>query len=113
MCEFPYERALRDCRVNRIFEGTNDILRLFIALTAMKDVGRSLKELSDSVEGIFDDPIKGFGVLKDFAWRKVTQVTGVGGDKTEFTKLHPSVRAHAGRFEEGARELAEMAKERT
>src|SRR5690606_32527500 len=63
MCEYPYERAMRDSRINRIFEGTNDILRLFIALSAMDDVGQNLKEIAQSVRGVFNDPIKGFGVL--------------------------------------------------
>src|SRR5262249_62406564 len=45
MEEYPYERALRDSRVNMIFEGTNEILRMLVALSGMRDVGEDLKEV--------------------------------------------------------------------
>lgn len=106
MCEFPYERILRDCRVNRIFEGTNDILRLFIALTAMNDVGKQLKELGSSLEGIFQDPIKGFGVLSEYGLKRISQMTGVGGNKATFTKIHPKLRDQSKIFEESVRDLS-------
>lgn len=109
MCEFPYERIVRDSRINRIFEGTNEILRLFIALTAMNDVGKSLTDLSKSLTGIFNDPIKGFGTISEYALRRVTQEVGVGATKAAFTKLSPLVRAQAEIFEEGTRDLARAA----
>ncbi len=104
MREFPYERMMRDCRINRIFEGTNEILRLFIALTAMNDVGQNLKDISSSLGNAFTDPIKGFGVLSDYARRRMTFATGVG--KSEMTKAHPDLKAAATIFEEGTRQLA-------
>ena len=105
MCEFPYERIVRDSRVNRIFEGTNDILRLFIALTAMHDVGKNLKELSTSIESIFQDPIKGFGLLSEYTKRRFSHATGVGG-KNATLKVHKRIQVQATLFEDSVRDLA-------
>ncbi|HEY6105512.1 MAG TPA: acyl-CoA dehydrogenase family protein [Anaeromyxobacteraceae bacterium] len=109
MKEFPYERAVRDARINRIFEGTNEILRLFIALTAMNDVGTQLKELARSLKGVFADPIKGFGVMSEYALKQASLMTGLVGEKRGFTLLHPAVKAEAETFEQSTRDLGAAA----
>jgi alkylation response protein AidB-like acyl-CoA dehydrogenase len=81
MKEYPYERIVRDSRILTIFEGTSEILRLFIALSGMKDVGDSLKDMKAGVQGIFNNPIKGFGVLTDYTGRRLTQITSLGRDR--------------------------------
>lgn len=46
----PYERMMRDARINTIGEGANDVLRNFIALVGMRDVGLGLKDVLDALK---------------------------------------------------------------
>lgn len=109
MREYPYERVVRDSRINRIFEGTNDILRLYIALTALNDIGSQLKQMASSLKGIFDHPIKGFGVLYEYARKRANWATGLPADKSTFSKVHVTLRPQAEVFEDLSRQLAAMA----
>uniref|UniRef100_A0A2K6QII6 Very long-chain specific acyl-CoA dehydrogenase, mitochondrial n=1 Tax=Rhinopithecus roxellana TaxID=61622 RepID=A0A2K6QII6_RHIRO len=47
------ERVLRDLRIFRIFEGTNDILRLFVALQGCMDKGKELSGLGSALKNPF------------------------------------------------------------
>jgi alkylation response protein AidB-like acyl-CoA dehydrogenase len=105
MREYPYEQITRDCRILTIFEGTNEVLRLYIALSALKDLGKSFGELKAAVDDIFNNPIKGFGVMSDYAERRLTHATGVGRDKIT-TVLPASLREAAVIYERYTVELS-------
>ena len=105
MRELPYEQIARDCRILTIFEGTNEVLRLYIALSGLKDLGRSLSEIKSAVDDIFNNPIKGFGVLTDYAEKRLTQATGVGRDKI-LTEMPEALREAAEVYERYTVELA-------
>jgi alkylation response protein AidB-like acyl-CoA dehydrogenase len=109
MREYPYERALRDCRIFRIWEGTNDILRLFIALSAMNDVGARLADLAASLKDVLNDPIKGFGVLSEYALHRASLATNFGRGRGTFTRLSPVLKKEAEEFEDHTRDLATAA----
>ena len=108
MREFPYEQVTRDARILSIFEGTNEILRLYIALSGLKEVGSTLAEVKSAVGSIFNDPIKGFGVLAGYARRRASEATGVGTDRI-LRELHPTLRKAADAYEKYAVELSQAA----
>jgi acyl-CoA dehydrogenase family member 9 len=105
MRDAPYEQITRDCRILTIFEGTNEVLRLYIALSGLKDLGKSFGELKAAMDDIFNNFIKGFGVLTDYAEKRLTQATGVGRDKI-LTQLPAPLREAATVYERYTVEFA-------
>ena len=105
MKEFPYEQIVRDSRILSIFEGTNEILRLYISMSGLKEAGKALGEIKTAVDDIFNHPIKGFGVLSSYASQRITQATGVGRDKI-LSKLPPALMEAQAVYEKYALELS-------
>lgn len=63
----PFERMMRDARINMIGEGANDVLRNFIALVGMRDVGLDLQGVLEAAK----NPFGNFSKLSGFVARKV------------------------------------------
>jgi Acyl-CoA dehydrogenase, C-terminal domain len=51
----PFERIMRDARILMIFEGTNEILRLLVALTGIQNVGKELQQLQKMAQSPFSN----------------------------------------------------------
>lgn len=60
------------------------------------------------MKGIFNEPIKGFGVLSDYARKHAVLRTGIGGD-AKFEGVDEAIQDQAQIFEEETRYLAQAA----
>lgn len=63
----PYERMMRDARINMIGEGANDVLRVFTALVGMRDVGLELEAVLQAIKM----PFGRMSRLAKFSGRKI------------------------------------------
>lgn len=85
MSETGLERVMRDLRIFRIFEGTNDILRLFVALTGIQYAGSHLKELQKA----FKNPTANLGLIFEEATKRATRAIGLRSPPTFGDLVHP------------------------
>ncbi len=46
----PYELMMRDCRPSMVVEGSNDVMRMFLSLTGIREVGQSFNEFLESMK---------------------------------------------------------------
>ncbi|XP_006899152.1 PREDICTED: very long-chain specific acyl-CoA dehydrogenase, mitochondrial isoform X1 [Elephantulus edwardii] len=91
MKEPGVERVLRDVRIFRIFEGTNDILRLFVALQGCMDKGKELSGLGSALK----NPFGNASLLLGEAGKQLRRRAGLGSGLSLSGLVHPEL-SHSG-----------------
>ncbi len=104
MAEYGYEKILRDSRIFMIWEGANEVLRLFIGLSGLQGPGEQLKEVSRALRQPMENVIGSLGVLGDFGVRWLQRRVGT---PDRLKGVHPLLEKEAVVFETYVARLAE------
>jgi acyl-CoA dehydrogenase family protein 9 len=70
MADHPLSKALRDFRIFPIFEGSNDVMRAYVALNGLKALS---EELPDVASLRISDPAKALGVIGPYIAGRVSR----------------------------------------
>merc|ERR1719430_2699577 len=81
------EKVMRDLRIFRIFEGTNDILRLFVALSGIQYAGGHLRELQKAIK----NPIGNFGIVVGEVTKRAGHAVGLASTNHLAPHVHPNL----------------------
>lgn len=85
------ERVLRDLRVFRIFEGINDVLRIFVVLSGLQFAGIHLREIMSA----FKIPTINLGLIFEELNKRAMRTIGLSSTRNLMHLVHPNLEKSA------------------
>ncbi|VDO54765.1 unnamed protein product [Haemonchus placei] len=90
------ERVMRDLRIFRIFEGANDVMRLFVALTGAQHAGKHLQKMAKDIKS---------GSIGTLLGQVVKKATG-GSTGADFSSVvEPALKESSSKLDECIKEF--------